>query len=334
MYEWKTSQAVDPAGRKEMSKILSIFFTRCSQLVGKFRLNISKLFDKKANLMKKQISKWIINLILWVGFLLLFYLDLTGLSLHQWLGVAIGALVIVHFLQHVLWVKTTLAKFDSLPVRMRLNLLVDSAILLGMVLTVVSGVVMSTWLNLTLANYETWRILHIAFSVETLLVLLVKLVLHWKMIVLRLRCVFGRGSVLQSKPLVVAAQSVPANAQTPAVKSISRRDFLTMAGTATLVTTLTIAHVLKQETLSAQASSTIQMVAQTSDPTLTVTTTQPVTQAAVVEPTATAVQPTVTQAVSSNTCIVRCRNGCSFPGRCCRYTDSNGNNKCDLGECV
>ena len=48
------------------------------------------------------------------------------------------------------------------------------------------------------------------------------------------------------------------------------------------------------------------------------------TQAAVVAPTS---QP-------AQSCQVRCRRSCSFPGKCRRYTDDNGNGCCDLGECV
>jgi hypothetical protein len=36
----------------------------------------------------------------------------------------------------------------------------------------------------------------------------------------------------------------------------------------------------------------------------------------------------------SSGCVVRCERGCSYPGHCRRYTDSNQNGRCDLGECV
>jgi hypothetical protein len=48
-------------------------------------------------------------------------------------------------------------------------------------------------------------------------------------------------------------------------------------------------------------------------------------------PTPTAV---ASQSTTSSTCVVRCPNGCSYPGRCKRYMDSNGNNRCDWGECM
>jgi len=42
----------------------------------------------------------------------------------------------------------------------------------------------------------------------------------------------------------------------------------------------------------------------------------------------------VTQSTTPSTCTVRCRNACSYPGHCKRYTDSNGNGRCDYGECM
>jgi hypothetical protein len=37
---------------------------------------------------------------------------------------------------------------------------------------------------------------------------------------------------------------------------------------------------------------------------------------------------------SASACQVRCNRRCSYPGHCRRYTDSNKNGRCDLGECL
>lgn len=282
--------------------------------------------------MKQQKSNWIINLILFIVFLLMFYLDFTGLTLHQWLGIAIGLFIIVHFWQHFLWVKATIKKFNSLPGRIQINLLVDSALLFGMVLTIVSGLVISTWLKFTLSNYDTWRILHITFSVETLITLLVKLILHWKVVVLQVKRPFFHQE--KNKEQFVSI-SLTANG----TKVVSRRDFLVMAGAFSLTTALTITHLLKGEAVTEQVVSTQTGVNYPTE-LPTVTDNKAITQVAEVEPTATPIQSTATiiptnvQAISNPACTVRCPNGCSYPGRCHRYIDSNGNNKCDLGECI
>ena len=42
--------------------------------------------------MKSNPSKhnWCVDLILFVGLILMFFLDLTGIGLHQWIGIAVG----------------------------------------------------------------------------------------------------------------------------------------------------------------------------------------------------------------------------------------------------
>jgi len=41
-----------------------------------------------------------------------------------------------------------------------------------------------------------------------------------------------------------------------------------------------------------------------------------------------------TEEPAIDTCVVRCPRGCAFPGQCRRYIDENGNDLCDLGECL
>jgi len=295
--------------------------------------------------MKKQNFKWMLNLVLYIGFMLLFYLDLTGLPVHQWLGVRVGVICLVHLLQHGAWVKATLGKFSDMPARTQINFMLDAVISLGMVAILVSGLVMSTWFNLPLNNYATWSVLHTAFAVETLVALLVKLLLHWKMIGVQFRRLFARPLPASMPPRSNTLQ--PALATTPVGnnKAVSRRDFLAMLGTFTLVSTLAVTHVVKGDSdTTAQATSDVSESEQASAASDATATSQPTTQvtaqAAQTDPTATAVQPTATsqptvvQAASTTNCTVRCRNGCAYPGRCHRYTDSNGNNKCDLGECI
>ncbi|MBN2258171.1 MAG: hypothetical protein JW704_10155 [Anaerolineaceae bacterium] len=45
--------------------------------------------------------KWWVGAILFIGFLLTFFMDLTGLELHQWLGISVGILLIYHLLAHL-----------------------------------------------------------------------------------------------------------------------------------------------------------------------------------------------------------------------------------------
>ena len=67
----------------------------------------------KVNKMKQQRSKfnWMIDAVLFIGFILLFFLNLTGLALHQWIGIAGGALALYHLITHWDWVEAVTKRF-------------------------------------------------------------------------------------------------------------------------------------------------------------------------------------------------------------------------------
>ncbi len=50
-----------------------------------------------------QKHNWWIDSALFGAFLLTFFLDLTGLTLHQWLGVVAGALALYQLARHWTW---------------------------------------------------------------------------------------------------------------------------------------------------------------------------------------------------------------------------------------
>ena len=286
----------------------------------------------------KQTLKWILNLTLFVGFVLAFYLDFTGLAFHQWLGVVLGGFALVHLAMHWIWVKKVYKKFAGLGWQPRLNLLMDAGLMLGLFLILLTGVVISTWFNLTLNNYGVWRDLHVAFSVETLLAVLIKLGLHWKVIVLQVKKIFRKREnvpVSVSSPVLVNA----VRPQTVNGRLVSRRDFIAMMSVVSVVSTVAISHVLRRgdEVALAQFSNSSTVSSTSQSPSTAVnqvetTATETESVTTFQSPSATP-QPTV-QPTSVPACTVRCPNGCSFPGRCRRYTDSNGNGKCDLGECL
>ncbi len=60
---------------------------------------------------KKQENHWWIDLLLFISFLTTFFLQLTGLIVHQWLGIVSIALAAFHLLLHQDWVKTIFNRF-------------------------------------------------------------------------------------------------------------------------------------------------------------------------------------------------------------------------------
>ena len=284
--------------------------------------------------------RWVIDAILFSGFMLCFFLDLTGLAFHQILGVFVGLFVLYHLVIHWDWVKTVAARLSGkTPARSRLYFVIDFALFAGLIGILGSGVVISTWLNLPLDTIQSWVLIHVSISIATALLTLLKIGLHWRWISVTWYKFFARRKL---KP-------VPANAQirVPSPSAISRREFLKVIVPATALTVAAAGVVIKSfnvldlespssgvalaekgasgttpassEITSTESSASTAQIAATSTPAAVQTTQVP-----------TAVQETQT----ATTCTVSCPRGCSYPGHCRKYTDSNQNGKCDLGECL
>lgn len=318
----------------------------------------------------KPTTQWIIDAALFGGFLLSLWLDLTGLVLHQWLGVAVGALAIYHLAAHGRWVVAVSQRFFGRTSRQaRAFYAVDAALAAGFTAMLVTGLAISTWfdLDMTLTAFETWRTAHIVASVAMLVAVIVKIGLHWRWIVTTARkrilpaparrpgtlqpvpVTFDRGrrdflrlmagtgavallsglhaldSLMQVQPDVASAPQ-PANTQTGALPVATPQAATSQATT-------------PQATAAPRAAASATATPQATATSLSAASASAASQATpspVATPKATAGAQASSSASSSasTTCTVRCPRRCSYPGRCQRYTDSNGNGRCDLGECV
>jgi hypothetical protein len=269
----------------------------------------------------KQVRNGLVDALLLAAFLAEFYMSLTGLGLHQWLGILIGVGAGYHLLTHRKWVEAVVERFfKALAGQARWYAILDAALLVGFTLIIETGVIMSTWLNLALPNYAAWSAFHTGASITTLVLLVTKLVLHWRWIVKTIGQAFGvpaaataaraampapaNSSTVHLNPAATRARPAAANPQ-PAL--LQRRQFLTVAGITSLAALLSIKQVFANS----------------------VSETTSVVDASAATTTAAAASTT-----GAATCQLRCNRRCSYPGRCGRYTDSNGNGRCDLGECI
>jgi hypothetical protein len=272
---------------------------------------------------KTQQINGLIDVALFAGFVLACFLDLTGLAIHQWLGIALGALGLYHLWRHQAWVAATGRRWLSgLAGRPRLYALLDLAIGVGMGAIIVTGVIMSSWLNLALANYATWRLWHVALTATTLGLLVAKLGLHWRWIVQTLRGRRPAQTAPAAAPVTSVTAAMPlktapaARAAAPA-GTMTRRDFLQVMGLVSVAAVLAGTRIIGSQTSAAAATTTASSAAKTTSTTASTTTSSTTT--------------TTTSATSS--CQVLCNRKCSYPGQCRRYVDTNGNGRCDRGEC-
>ncbi len=269
--------------------------------------------------------KWLINYFLFISFLIAYFLDLTGLYLHQWLGLIVGAIAFFHLLNHWKWIQAVTQRFfKSTSNLSRLYYLLDAFLLFGLAAIILTGLIISTWFGLQGSAYGFWRSVHILASISTLVLLFIKLFLHWKSISNAVKSFFTR-------PSSPYPQTVP-SIQNMNATMLTRRDALRTIGILSLATGISLYKAvssLKIPELEGLSSTSQENVfAQPLD------SSQPATSGAQAQqPDSQSFAAPATNSSASD-CVVRCPNGCSYPGRCRRYTDNNNNNLCDLGECL
>lgn len=304
-----------------------------------------------------QKMNWIIDAALFTGLLVACVLDLTGLALHEWLGLGVIVFAVYHLLVHWQWVDAVTRRFfGKTSGTARRYYVIDVGLAMGFVAILVTGLVISTWLNLTLDNYLLWRDAHIVASIATVALTVVKIGLHWKWI-----------TQVSKRSIFKTAAPVAARAEgRPVAGTTSRRDFLRLMGGVSA-----LALVATRPGLETWLGSTMGPVDAASEPspstalaansTPTVTSVSPPSSSATGAPVATTstaaprsatattvatAAPSATRAAaaapatpvaplaSTGACTVRCNKRCSYPGQCRKYVDANRNGRCDLGECV
>lgn len=123
-----------------------------------------------------------------ISFLILSEPAITGISLHEWLGLSFFAMIVIHLFYHWDWiVQVTLRYFRKLFHSSRLNYLVDLFLLISFVATMLSGLIISRTIlplfAITIVHNHSWRFIH-DFSANLMLFLVaVHFALHWKWIV-------------------------------------------------------------------------------------------------------------------------------------------------------
>lgn len=115
--------------------------------------------------------------------------DLTGMTIHEWLGVAFLTAVLTHLLFHWKWIVNVTGQFfKKLFHESRLNYVVDLLFLALMTGALLSGLMISesvlAFIGINLGEPSPiWSGLHHTLSDAAVMVLGLHLALHWKWIV-------------------------------------------------------------------------------------------------------------------------------------------------------
>lgn len=141
--------------------------------------------NNKPKKINKTKTNLIYDIVIFFVFLVSYDPEITGVALHEWMGVAFAGSIIVHLLLHWKWiVQITKRLFSRLPDKTRMNyflnllLLVDVA---GITFTgfMISGTVLPVF-GMRAPRTEFWLDLHEFFAGAGAALIGSHLALHWK----------------------------------------------------------------------------------------------------------------------------------------------------------
>jgi hypothetical protein len=162
------------------------------------------------------IHNLIVDAAIFGGFLLATDPHATGQAIHEWLGIAFGATIIVHLLLHWKWIVNVVRHtFTRLPGQVRLNSVLNSLLFVTVTLIIFSGimiskVVLSTF-GLTGQHDGIWRVVHTTATNAALVLVGLHVALHWKWIMSTVKRyvwqpVFNRRPRIEAQPTLKGEQ--------------------------------------------------------------------------------------------------------------------------------
>ncbi|EFO80909.1 hypothetical protein OSCT_1239 [Oscillochloris trichoides DG-6] len=130
----------------------------------------------------------LIDLLIFVGFLLATAPRFTGIAIHEWLGIAFGAAIITHLLIHWQWIIAVGKKlFSRAHAPARLNYILNLLLFIDVTLITFTGIMISEVVlplfGLRLAHAPIWTRLHSLTSDAGVILIGLHIALHWSWIV-------------------------------------------------------------------------------------------------------------------------------------------------------
>jgi hypothetical protein len=134
--------------------------------------------------MKRSRFLLLLDTVLFISIVLLIEPRFAGLTVHEWLGLVIIPLILLHILLGWRWIATIWARLSIKGAwRSRINALLNTALFISFVITVFSGLMTSfialPSLGIPARNYEGWALLHNRWSVYLQVLAGLHVALNW-----------------------------------------------------------------------------------------------------------------------------------------------------------
>jgi hypothetical protein len=151
---------------------------------------------------KQNITKFVLDFFIFIGFLLLLDPRTTGIAIHEWLGFAAAGTIVVHLLVNWNWIRgLTTGFFRKMALKSRLNYILNWLLFIDFTLVMLTGIMISEValpaLGIRLGENFAWRQLHSLTADWSLFLMAAHLALNWEWVVSTskrfiLRPIFGR----------------------------------------------------------------------------------------------------------------------------------------------
>lgn len=145
---------------------------------------------------------YLVDITIFLAFLIAMNPHATGMSVHEWLGIAFGGAIVAHLLLHWQWiVGITRRFFGEVSKGARLNYVVNLLFFIDMVIIIFTGIMISEsalpTLGVTLANNFALHGLHTTAANLALPILGLHVALHWRWLVNTTKSYFRKGQFAQ-----------------------------------------------------------------------------------------------------------------------------------------
>ena len=112
----------------------------------------------------------------------------TGISFHEWLGLGLAGITVVHLVRNWEWIVATISKFLSPgTIHNKTSIILNIVLFVLFTLVTYSGIAISEsvmpWLGIMWLENTDWRRLHDLFSTLTVVTMAAHIALHWNWIV-------------------------------------------------------------------------------------------------------------------------------------------------------
>ena len=139
------------------------------------------------------ITNYVVDILLFVAFAVDYNLRFTGLSVHEWLGLIVGVMIIAHSVMHWDWMARTVRRIRTTKGRQRLSGVLVLATFMVVVVVVISGVFDSRSAVPSWSRHDPfWRWIHRQSADLATLLLAVHIAISWRWLLGMTKRVVGR----------------------------------------------------------------------------------------------------------------------------------------------